>query len=74
MVKNLPTSAGDSGSVPEAGYLGSIPEIPWSRKWHSIILSIIMALQYSYLEISMGRGAWRAAAHRVANSWIPLND
>ena len=26
-------------------------------------------LQYSYWENPMDRGAWRAAAHEVANSW-----
>ena len=57
MVKNLPTNAGDLGSIPESGYSGSIPEIPWNRKCNP--------LQYSYLENSMGRGAWRAAVHGV---------
>ena len=31
-------------------------------------------LQYSCLENSMGRGAWRAAAHGVAKSWTWLSD
>ena len=29
-------------------------------------------LQYSCLENSMDRGAWRAAIHRVAKSWTQL--
>ena len=29
-------------------------------------------LQYSYLENSMDRGAWRATVHRVAKSWTQL--
>ena len=31
-------------------------------------------LQYSCLENSMDRGAWWAAAHGVAKSWIRLKD
>ena len=31
-------------------------------------------LQYSCLENSMGRGAWRATAHGVAKSWTWLSD
>ena len=32
------------------------------------------ALQYSCLENSMDRGAWRATVHRLAESWIGLSD
>ena len=44
-----------------------VGKIPWSRKWNP--------LWYSCLGISMNRGAWRAAAHRVAEqlemtSWL----
>ena len=31
-------------------------------------------LQYSHLENSMNRGAWRAAVHRVAKSWTWFSD
>ena len=31
-------------------------------------------LQYSCLENTMNRGAWRASAHGVAKSWIQLSD
>ena len=31
-------------------------------------------LQYSCLENSMDRGAWRAMVHRVAKSWTQLSD
>ena len=31
-------------------------------------------LQYSYLENSMDRGAWRATVHGVAQSWTKLSD
>ena len=60
VAKNLPTNAGDSGSIPESGYSGSIPEMPWNRKCNP--------LQYSYLENPMGRGAWRATVHGIAES------
>ena len=52
MVKNLPT----------AGKLGSIPELgrsPGEGNGYP--------LQYSGLENSMDRGAWRATDHGVAN-------
>jgi len=31
-------------------------------------------LQYSCLEYSMDRGAWRATVHGVAKSWTHLSD
>ena len=31
-------------------------------------------LQYSYLENSMGRGAWRATVHKVSKSQTQLSD
>ena len=51
-VKNLPSNAGNSGSVPG---LGRSPA-EWDRN----------PLQYSYLENSMGRGAWRATVQGFA--------
>ena len=56
MVKNLPAvarDAGDKGSIP--GYGSS----PGERNG--------TPLQYSCLENSMGRGAWRAAVYGVAS-------
>ena len=32
------------------------------------------ALQYSCLENPMGRGAWQATVHGVANSWTRFGD
>ena len=55
MVKNLPTNAGDEGSVPRSGRL------PRVRNGHP--------LQYSYLENPMDRGTWQAIAHGVTKSW-----
>ena len=59
MVENLPAdSAGDLGSIPGLGTsLGKRNGCP---------------LQYSGLENSMDRGAWRATVHRVARSRIRL--
>ena len=45
-VKNLPASEGDIGSIPG---LGRFPKVGSGN-----------ALQYSYLENSMNRGAWWA--------------
>ena len=47
-----------------AGDLGSIPESGRScREGNGF------PLQYSYLDNSMGREAWQARIHGVANSW-----
>ena len=58
MVKNPPANAGDArdvGSVPGSErFAGGENDNP---------------LQYSCLENSMGRGAWRATAHGDAESW-----
>ena len=56
MVKNQPANAGDSGDV------GSIPGLGTSPRHGS-------ALQYSFLENPMDRGAWQGTVHRVAKSW-----
>ena len=51
MVKNLPTNAGDAGSIPGLGRsLGGGNGNP---------------LQYSCLENPMDRGVWHEAIHRV---------
>ena len=61
MIKNLPASAGDTRDV------GSIPGLGRSEvengNW----------FQYSHLENSMDRGAWRAIVHEVAQSQTRLN-
>ena len=56
-VKNLPANEGDIrdvGSIPGSG------RFPGEGHDNSV--------QYSCLENSMDRGAWRATLHRVANS------
>ena len=55
VVKNLPANAGDTGLTPRSG---RSPGGGYSNP-----------LQYSCLENFMDRGAWRAAVHRVAESW-----
>ena len=51
MVKNLPANTGDMGSIPGLG------RSPGEENGNP--------LQYSCLENSMDRGAWRATVHRV---------
>ena len=73
MVKNLPANTGDMRCKFD----------PWVGKilWRRAILSgmdplqnscLENPLQNSRLESLMDRGAWWAAAHRVAQSWIRL--
>ena len=57
VVKNLPVNAGDAGDT------GSIPG---SRRSPGIGNG--NPLQYSCLENSMDRGAWRATVHGVGKS------
>ena len=56
MVKNLPASAGDTGSIPGSG------RSPGGRNGNPC--------QYSRLENS--RGDWQATVHGVAKSWTSL--
>ena len=56
MVKNLPASAREAGSVLESG--------------RSFGVGNGNPLQYSCLETSMDRGSWQAAVHGVAESDI----
>ena len=58
VVKNLPANAGDTRDVCLIPGLGRSP-----------ILGYDNPLQYSCLENSMGRGAWRAKVHGVTKSW-----
>ena len=57
MVKHLPTTSG--------GLNPWFWKIPLKRAWHF--------LQYSCLENSMGRGAWRATDHGATKSQTQLN-
>ena len=63
VVKNLPASAGDTGDV------GSIPEFgrfPQEENGNP--------LQYSSLENSMDRGAWRDTVQGTTKSWTQLSE
>ena len=62
MVKNLPTSAGDTGDVGSIHGLGRSPGRGNGNQ-----------LQYSCLENLVDRGGWRAAVHGVTKSWTRLN-
>ena len=60
MVKNQPAKAGDMGSIPGSG------RSPGKGNGNP--------LQYSCLENSMDRGAWRATVHEVAKSQAQLKQ
>ena len=55
VVKNLPTDAGDTGSIPGSG------RCPRGGNGNP--------RQYSCLGNPMDRGAWRATGHSVAKRW-----
>ena len=59
VVKNLPASARDEGSIPGSG------RSPGEGHGYS--------LRYSCLENSMDRGAWWATVHGATESWTWLN-
>jgi len=63
MVKNLPNNAGDSRDVGLIPGLGRSPGVGNSNP-----------LQYSCLENSMDRGAWRASVHGIAKSQTQLSS
>jgi len=60
VVKNLPSNAGDMGSVPVLG--------------RSLVEENGNPLQYSYQENLMDRGVWLATVHGVAKGWTQLRD
>ena len=60
MMKNLPTSAGDVGSVPGEG------RCPGERHGNT--------LQYSCLASSINRGAWQVTVHRITKSRTQLKQ
>ena len=60
IVKNLPVSGGDTGSIPRSG------RFPGEGNGNT--------LQYSCLENSMDRGAWWATVDGAAKSQTQLSD
>ena len=65
----FPGGSDGKESACNAGDLGLIPE--WGRTPGG---GNGYTLQYSCLENSMDRGAWRAIVHEVAKSWTQLSD
>ena len=68
MGHRLPGGSDDKESAYSAGNLGSIPGSGRSGEGNG------SALQYSCLENSMDRGAWRATVHGVTKSRTRLRD
>ena len=60
MLKNLPANAGGMGSISESRRASG------ERNGNP--------LQYSCLENSMEREAWRATVHGVTKNWTQLSD
>ena len=63
-VKNLPANAGDIRDMRDTGSIPGSGRSPGGGHGDP--------LQYSCLEDTMDRGAWRAAHQRVAKSWTQL--
>ena len=63
MVKNLPVDAGDTREVGSIPGLGKSPGVGNGN-----------SLQYSCLENSMDRRAWRATVNEAAESWPRPSD
>ena len=57
-VKNLPVCAGDAG---DTGSISGLGRSPGGGNGNP--------LQYSCLENSVDKGAWRATVHGIAKSW-----
>ena len=64
MVENLPVKAGDTGDLGNAGDLGDVGSILGLGRSPGVGNG--KPLQYSCLENSMDRGAWRATIDGVA--------
>ena len=69
VVLGFPDGSDSKESACNAGDLGSNPGLgrsPGEENGNP--------LQYSYLENSMGRGAWQATVHGVTKSWTRLSN
>ena len=51
-----------------------VRKIPWRRKWPSIPVFLPREFQYTCLENSMDRSAWRATVRGIAKSWTQPSD
>ena len=63
VAKNLVTNAGD---IRDVGLILGLGRSPGEGNGKS--------LQYSCLENSMDRGAWRATVHGITKSWTQLSN
>ena len=63
VVKNPPANAGD---VRDSGWIPGLGRSPGGEDGNP--------LQYSCLEKTMDREAWRATVHGVAKKWTRLSD
>ena len=63
MVENLPVKAGDTGDLGNAGDLGDVGSILGLGRSPGVGNG--KPLQYSCLENSMDRGAWRGTVHGI---------
>ena len=66
--RSFPGASDSKESACSAGDLGSVPSLGRSREGNSC------PLQYSCLDNSTDRGAWKATVHGVAKSWTWLSD
>ena len=67
-VRSFPGGSDGKESACNAGDPGSIPGLVRYEEGNGY------PLQYSCLENSMDRGAWRATVHGVSKSWTQLNN
>ena len=65
MVKTMPTTAGDKGDARDRNSTPGSGGSPGVGNGNP--------LEYSYLENSMDRGAWRAAVQEATKSQTPLS-
>ena len=71
------TDTTNTPGFPVAQMLKSLPAVRetqvWSLGWEDP-LEKEMATQYSCLENSLDRGAWKVIVHGVAKGWTQLDD
>ena len=70
VVKNLPAHAGDAAGV---GSISGSGRSPGVGNGHALQYPFSPQLQYSCLENSIDRGAWRATVYGVTKSRTQLN-
>ena len=68
----LPQWLSGKESVCNSGDIGDADSIPWPGR--SLEKEMATHSSYFCLENSMDRGAWRATAHAIAESWTRLKN